>query len=278
MNNLTIFTNTHSSCRDIWPMYFGQLEKHWPGHPKHRVGVDWPGVDALLKGRTGFTYWPYNSEESFSSQYLDCLGQIDTEFVLTMQEDFVLYDDVDVEVIEGLLEMVAGDSLCQFIRLILSGLGVSDLHKPHAAPHGAYYGLASAKYPYSMQATIWRTDVLRTLYAELDADTPWEAEAKGCEVIKGMWRNVNGVAYYDGGPKRGHDHWDSLCFPYMSTALVRGKWNMAEYDKELWPLFEEYDIDPSERGALATASQCRPYYVINLTDEDSDENEPTRKE
>ena len=51
-----------------------------------------------------------------------------------------------------------------------------------------------------------------------------------------------------GERKRGLYHYDSLVFPYIATAINKGKWNYNEYQKELDIFFTEYEINPFERG------------------------------
>ena len=53
-----------------------------------------------------------------------------------------------------------------------------------------------------------------------------------------------------GEKKRGMYHYDSIVFPYICTAIVKGKWNMNEYQNELDKLFGEYNINPFERGIV----------------------------
>jgi hypothetical protein len=43
-------------------------------------------------------------------------------------------------------------------------------------------------------------------------------------------------------------HWDSSIFPYIATAIVKGKWNIGEYEKELKPILDEWNIDVNVRG------------------------------
>jgi hypothetical protein len=43
-------------------------------------------------------------------------------------------------------------------------------------------------------------------------------------------------------------HYDSFVYPYVATAINKGKWNLNEYTEELNPIFEEYGINPFERG------------------------------
>ena len=51
-----------------------------------------------------------------------------------------------------------------------------------------------------------------------------------------------------GERKRGMYHCDSIVFPYIATAINKGKWNYNEYQKELDILFLEYNMNPFERG------------------------------
>ena len=53
--------------------------------------------------------------------------------------------------------------------------------------------------------------------------------------------------------KRGNTvggHFNSHSYPYIATAVVKGKWNHSEYSKELDIVFHKYDINPFERGIV----------------------------
>ena len=43
-------------------------------------------------------------------------------------------------------------------------------------------------------------------------------------------------------------HWDSKTFPYIATAIVKGKWNLSEYKQELGMILSSYKIDLGARG------------------------------
>jgi hypothetical protein len=49
---------------------------------------------------------------------------------------------------------------------------------------------------------------------------------------------------------RGKYHYDSEVFPYIATAINKGKWNFSEYQEELSLLFKEYNIDKNLRGII----------------------------
>ena len=52
------------------------------------------------------------------------------------------------------------------------------------------------------------------------------------------------------GKKRGKFHCDSEYYPFIATALFKGKWTISEYPEELKNLFAKYKIDPLIRGGI----------------------------
>ena len=52
-----------------------------------------------------------------------------------------------------------------------------------------------------------------------------------------------------GAARRGIFHFDNPVYPYVATAIGKGKWNLSEYVAELSKVFSEYGIDPSFRGS-----------------------------
>ena len=83
------------------------------------------------------------------------------------------------------------------------------------------------------------------LYANRVDTTIWDAEL-GIERDRG--RTLMGAIAYRDERRRGMWHWDSSLFPYVATALVKGRWNIGEYP-ELVRLLAEYGVDVSVRGA-----------------------------
>ena len=109
---------------------------------------------------------------------------------------------------------------------------------------------------FSQTAGIWRKNILQKIH-ELGPDTHIASggdqyghfEVDANEVCKNL--NLKGLIAYNNEPKRlGSSHYDSSVFPYVATALVRGRWNLREYTNELFPLLSKYGIDFSKRGAF----------------------------
>jgi len=220
-DSLTIFVNTHSSAKDCLPMFFGQLHRHWPNHPRVVVAIDSLECPSAI-GHVEANYVLYSAAKKFSSQYLMGLCAVETPYVLPLQEDFLMYGDVRESSIAAMLDLLYDDMPCA--RLIDSG----------------------RRFDYSMQASVWRTDSLKQLYASMNAVSPWDAERDGNIAMTRLGMGCH-LPLDDEMPMRGRDHRDSFVFPYCATALVKGKWN-AEYRTELEPLHKTYGIDAAQRG------------------------------
>lgn len=74
----------------------------------------------------------------------------------------------------------------------------------------------------------------------------WELEVNSQKVVKKM--GLKAAFSYRSGKRRGLHHFDNDVYPYVATAIGKGKWNLGEYGVELEPLLEQYQIDPTRRG------------------------------
>ncbi len=97
---------------------------------------------------------------------------------------------------------------------------------------------------FSMQPTIWKKKDFINLYLNCNSDKFGENYNYTFTLNR---LNMNGCYYYNEEPARGGHH-DSSIFPYIATAIVKGKWNYSEYPSELDLLFKEYNIDKHLRG------------------------------
>jgi hypothetical protein len=97
---------------------------------------------------------------------------------------------------------------------------------------------------FSIQPTIFRKETLQKIVTDYPNQNIWQLE--GCINLD----ELDYMVKLGGEPKRGMYHYDSFVFPFMSSAITKGKWNMMEYANELNPMFEEYNINPFERGII----------------------------
>jgi len=241
MKNITLFTYTHTNCKDLWEPYLDSLDENFP-EVESVVAANELYEDC---GRHRFC--AYNDDENYCNEIVRCLReQVHTDFFIYMQEDFFLLSKPNVLALNRYTEFLS-QSTASFVRLIKCGdvtnIPVKDDLYWVTNPGTPHVSMTA----YSMQPTLWKKTDFIKLYLKA-----------GCQKFKENPRyisalnetNMNGGYAYNGEPLRGQNHHDSNVFPYVATAIVRGKWNTLEYPKEMKVLFDRYNIDPSTRGEL----------------------------
>ena len=232
--DITVVTYSNSNCADVWPMYLGQLQKH-AGSLQHHLFAD--GGDVPAFGLMTL----YNSDDPYYLQWTKCLKNVNTDYVIYMQEDFVLYDDVDYAALQRYVNFLESSDY-SFVRLIRANFDMSsrpirdDLFEVNQSNEDIFH----------MQATLWKKSDIEKLYLEAKS-VKWLEAPHWRDAARKL--DIRGAFAYNGERFRGKYHCDSAVFPYICTAVSRGKWNMNEYGAELTPLLEKYSIDPQVRGA-----------------------------
>jgi hypothetical protein len=228
MNKLPIVVYTHTDMRDIWPMFFGQLKKYI-GDTKVYVAVN--EDDTQL---SDYIRIIYDDSNQYTQRWKEILEKVEEETFIFLHEDMILFDKVDFQLLEKYIRYV-GDGLVESIKLILAGDGFNEWDVDKTLVTNQY-----AKF--SIQPTITTKKVFEELVNNLPPMNIWEFE----EAIVSVGRDF--MVRLGDEKKRGLYHYDSLVFPYIATAINKGKWNLNEYVDELNPMFEEYNINPFERG------------------------------
>jgi hypothetical protein len=224
---------TNSNCADVWQMFCQQTRKHC-GLPLYVI------TDQIIPFQSVDKYHFYGNDVPYYLVWTGALRGFNEDYFIYLQEDFILYKDVDQKKLDYCLQFLKDHPEYSFIRLIKSGsLGSNKI------ADNLYEIESSNQDIFSMQATIWRTEDYSKLLNEVKAEKWLENDKYGEATIK---LGIKGLYYYEDEPKRGINHYDSNVYPYIATALVRGKWNLGEYQAELLPLLNEYKIEITKRG------------------------------
>ena len=251
MSKIALVINTISKNKDIWNMFFNQIEKHVPSSffAKKYIFVD--KTEAALPDDYEVIY--YDTSKKYRDQFLTGISQVQEEYCIYISEDYILYENIAGDLIKEYATVLNNNPQLSFVRFVKGGIinipfpcfqGRKDLFELHH----------SIPYFYTNQAAVWKTRDLEKIHyhgpnlhiANMDYENSFEWRAtKTCQEL-----DIKGLFCYHGEPKRGMYHYDSTVFPHVATALVKGKWNLSEYTKELSPLIEEYKIDTSQRGAV----------------------------
>ncbi len=241
--DVSIVVNTTSKNKDAWKMFYGQIAKHFPERVAVYTFSDIPSDDFI--GETLL----YDKKLKFRSQFLSCIKKITEDYCIFISEDYVLYDDVDIESLEYLRNVLSENSDLSFIRLFKGISPQENLYKNSSDLFELYN---TDPYFYSQSAALWRTRDLEKIFengpnlhiAGQGGNDHFELGAQ--QTCRDL--GLKGLYYHNNEPKRGIYHYDCSIFPHVATALVKGKWNLSEYYKELMPLLIEYQINSSDRG------------------------------
>jgi hypothetical protein len=164
------------------------------------------------------------------------------KYIIFDHEDMFLFSKPDLKILSSYYKLIK-DGTYDSIRLI------KDSHSEVTRSkfdRSLYEISLNSKWVFSIQPSIWNLEKFKAVLNENLHSDPWELENKSQEVVKKMKLKI---AYsHDKSKKRGQYHFDNRIYPYVATAIIKGKWNMSEYSKELKKVFNEYLINPKLRG------------------------------
>tara|TARA_R110000824_G_scaffold119818_1_gene274193 strand:+ start:8987 stop:9664 length:678 start_codon:yes stop_codon:yes gene_type:complete len=223
-------------------MFFDNLDKYLPSMKKY-VFVD----EGVPDKSSTIVY--YDKQDSFRTQFLNCIEKVTEEYCIFISEDYILLDSPKKDLLEKYKDVLDKNKTISFIRFF-KGM---DFKEPKFKNYDNLYELCSIfPYFYSQSAAVWRTKDLKKIFYHsqeskiANEDYENSFEWKATEVCRNL--DIRGLFHYSGEPKRGLYHHDCSIFPHIATALVKGKWNLSEYREELEPLLRKYKIDTNIRG------------------------------
>jgi len=226
--DLPIIVYTHTDMKDIWPMFFGQLKKYI---------VDTKVYVALNQKNSylsEYTQIVYDDSKKYTERWKQILPQISEEIILFLHEDMILFDSINIDYIKKYYNYIKNNN-ANSIKLILAGENFTKSSFDDTLVYNEYS-------KFSIQPTIVTKEFFLTTLSNVGELNIWEFE----QAITSTGREY--MVRIGGEKKRGLYHYDSLVFPYVATAINKGKWNLNEYMDVLNPMFEEYSINPFERG------------------------------
>lgn len=225
---MNILVYTHSDYSFVWKLWFGQTDKYFPSLKK---------IILLDKDAGGipenYTKIYYDPSLSYRGRVISCLKQLDPDdTVIFHHEDMFLYDTPELETLLEFREIVDANKNC-LIKLIRAGnsLIASNIHpKLYRNPGNLRFAI---------QPTMIKVSKLLDIFSSTYGNSIWEFEQNSFTnpIIRESF-----FCFDNTDTLRGQCHYNSKVYPYIATAVVKGKWNMQEYGQELGKLFKEYSI------------------------------------
>ena len=246
MKDVCLIINTISKNSDVWEMFFDSIDKYFDNNflQNKYVFVD----DDIGKIPDEYRVIKYDTNVKYRDQFVSCISQVKEKFCIYISEDYILYDNVDTKKINAFFDILDKNSV-SFIRFSRGGVYDGPFEN---FCENIFFVPTDQEYFYTNQAALWKTEDLKTIHekgpnlhiANADWQNSFEYQAtKTCKEL-----GITGLFCYYGESKRGLYHYDSSVFPHISTALVKGKWNMSEYPREMSDLINHYRLDVTKRG------------------------------
>ncbi|MAL15724.1 MAG: hypothetical protein CL554_20160 [Algoriphagus sp.] len=233
----TIIMYSHSSYSDVWPLFFKQTDKYLSGYKKvlfcdsdmGKLPEDWDFVS-------------YNNEDDYATRVASCMKNIDTELSFFHHEDMFLYSAPDYELLEKYSNIVLNDDI-DFIRLLRS---TDDTILNFKNMKTLFFIPSYSQYFFTIQPTLIKTTKLTEIYKNTQIQNFRDFEINVQKTCRDM--NIKGLFHYNSEDKVGMHHYNSSVYPYICTAIVKGKWNFSEYRNVILRLLQENNIDYTKRG------------------------------
>tara|TARA_A100001515_G_scaffold143525_1_gene144870 strand:+ start:3080 stop:3793 length:714 start_codon:yes stop_codon:yes gene_type:complete len=230
---------SHYDYSDIWPLMFGQSKKYLNDKKKYFITNK---INDKLSDDWNVIY--YDENMSYQERVYNSLKRINEEIIIFHHEDMFLLNEPNWNVMKRLINSVNEDKV-DLIKLIKASYNENThiakqknlFHNPH-------------NLLFSIQPTVIKKDKLIKIYKYTKGQNIWEFENNSNSLMQ--YLNYSSCYYHEGTEnKRGMFHWDSVVYPYIATAVVKGKWDYESYPNVLRQLHNEYKIDPTIRGKNA---------------------------
>ena len=221
---MKILLYTHSDYSWVWEYWHKQTDKFLNAFEKICL------LNSNSSFREDYLVIKYDDKLTYKNRILSCLDNIDDdEIVLFCHEDMFLYKKPNFEIIDEYINLIKSGN-CELIKLVraFENLDKSNIHdKLFKNPD---------KQLFSIQPTLIKIKSLKYIYKTVPGDNIWEFEAN---TTKEYLKDLISLCSYDlnQDKKRGKFHYDSSVYPYICTAVIKGKWNFKEYKKELYEIF-----------------------------------------
>lgn len=230
---------SHYEYSDIWPLMFGQSDKFLANKKKY-----------LITNKVGeyenkeWEFILYDDTRPYQERVYNSLEKIKEDILIFHHEDMFLLSEPKWEIISVLVDKVRSGEI-DLIKLIRASYD----NQFHASKDkNLYYNPKNLLF--SIQPTIVKKENIIEIYKQTSGNSIWEFENNSNNLVQSL--NYSSCYYCEGNErKRGMFHWDSNVYPYIATAIVKGKWDFECYSEELTKILDEYKIDPTVRGKNA---------------------------
>ena len=243
---------THTDYSDCWLMYFEQINKYSDIFEKKYVFVN--AIDSRIP--SSYEQIVYDERESYTNRLLSCVEKLSVSHIFFEHEDMIILSSPEVSQIKIFAEMLKRTSFDNFRRSKFDVIKLVNGGKYYSTKVNSkqtkFLRRISRLSPwiFSIQPSLWSTSSLISLLRLHQNRSIWEFEIEAQRSMRKF--KFRSAILVEPTAKKGTSHFESNIYPYVATAVVKGKWNLLEYEIELTRLADEYGIDLRIRGSNAT--------------------------
>lgn len=178
-DDVTLLIGTCDKYSFLWPEFAEYFNKYWDIDIKinkyfvsETETADIPGFEFITPGKL-----------SYSDCIKSALNNIDTKYVLWLQDDYFLQKTITAKEFKRLLDIAESYGLDR--------LGIcedSKYYTKHRVQDALYRLNQYSEYTVSMQASIWNRDFFRN--ALVSNESPWQFEVEGTRRVNKDKHNI----------------------------------------------------------------------------------------
>ena len=224
----TVFVNSTDTFEDTWDPFFRLLHECWPQSDrvilnKETKTFSHPDVSVACTqvARAGETTLPWGE------CMLRALDHIPTEMFAYLQDDYFLYDSVDLDKVDEAARIMHEENL-DCLRLF--ECGGAGPWEPTSYPW-LWSVSQRAAYRISLQAALWTKRGMRKYIRS--HESPWQMEVWGSKRASRTTGRIWCVS------RDVHGDGQRQVIPYIPTGIVKGKWNREAVED----LFAQHGIE-----------------------------------
>jgi hypothetical protein len=243
--DVSIVMYTHSEYSFLWKAAIPLLERY-----ASKFQIHWC-CDQLLDYTlpASWTLHIYDSKHNWSARIRDCVKHIPTEYIVYLQEDWLLIDTMDECKVQYLVNFMK-DKNCEFI---MAGIRQKIVSDPIPTPYESY--ILQRINGHWMQPALWKKTLLEKI-TQLDIPLNQYELGEAYEITK------NALCYAIINTRFPEQSTRALYFPHMHS-ICGGKWTFLKYPT-LKGFVESLGIDTTLRGVDTTWLIDKGiYYEIN---------------
>ena len=226
---MKILIYSHTDYKDVWIPLFKSLKENLSNVEGYFC------INEKIEIPLDLKVIVYDDNLKYTERLKNILEEVDSDPFIFMHEDMFLYNKANEEILEKYFGIIKNGN-AKAIKLIPVGSNLLNSNVDETL----FYSEFSK---FSIQPTVTTKSHMNEILNKVGELNIWDFESK-INLSEGEF-----ISKIGSERKIGIFHYESLVFPYIATAIVKGKLNFSEYPI-LENILKENKIDKNIRGIV----------------------------